>query len=141
MGITLKDMDKVEAWKGGAVLQPGKHKVVILTAEEGKSSGGYPQVEMDFEAEDGTGSIRDWLVFSGEESLGKAKMLLDALGIVSESGEWEFPTTTLLGRKLVITVADQPYQGKSKMRVVGYAPPGSDVPGSNGSGTDDDIPF
>jgi hypothetical protein len=154
MGIKLTDMDKVEAWSGGAMLGPGTHNVTIERADEGKSSGGHDQVELEFVSNAGAGSIRDWLVFT-PATLGKARQLLDAVGIEAQSGEWEFPTAKIVGRKLEIMVNEVPHydeskraKGETQRKVTEYRTPGSGdgVPGdTNGLGpasaSDDDIPF
>lgn len=151
--IQVKDLDKTEAWKGGAMLPPGQHVVRIESADDSTpSSGGHDQVEMEFQAQDGSGSIRDWLVFT-PKTLGKARSLLDAVGIVPESGEWVFPTDALTGKTLTITVAQEPdRQGatnddgtpKMRSRVVAYtAASAASTPASGNGATksDDDIPF
>lgn len=124
MGITLTDVDKAEAWSSGGILGPGRHKVKIVSATEGKSSGGHDQVELDFGALDGSGAILDWLVFT-PNTVGKAKQLLDAVGIKAESGEWEFPTGALVDKQLCIYCADEPSMkdpSKLRTRVQAYEP-------------------
>jgi hypothetical protein len=147
MGIKVKDLDQVEAWKGGAILPPGRHTVTITKAEEGTSSGNYPQVELEFSSDQG--SIRDWIVFT-ENTLGKARQLLDAAGIAPEGGEWDFPTERLPGKRLSILVQEQPDRNdptKTRTKVVSYedlsqATPGSSDPFAGVSGSnDDDVPF
>lgn len=126
MSIRVNDMDKVDAWAGGGILGPGKHEVEIGSAQEGMTRNDNPQVEIEFDALDGSGSIRDWLVFT-PNSLGKARMLLDAIGIAPESGEWEFPTHQLGGKRLTIQVGLEPdYRDPSKTRnrVQAYLPAG-----------------
>src|SRR5262245_60530703 len=44
------NLDNVEAWKGGAVLPPGHHLVRCTDAEEGRSSGGHPELHLTWEA-------------------------------------------------------------------------------------------
>lgn len=151
--ISVSNMDQEKAWSGGAMLGPGQHQVQIERADEGKSSGGHDQVELEFAATNGSGSIRDWLVFT-PKTLGKARSLLDAVGIEAQSGEWEFPTSQLVGKNLTITVGQEPdRQGatnddgtpKMRTRVYAYAEPGTSTASTtgngNGSSGDDDIPF
>lgn len=144
MSIQVKDFDKVEAWKGAPMLPLGWNTVTIETAEEGRSSGDNPQVELQYIGDGG--SMRDWVVFT-EASLGKAKALLKATGHpAADKAEFEFPTHELPGRSLRVFVGEeQDYKDPSKMRrrVQAYERIGSsDVPGSDdGHHQDDDIPF
>lgn len=140
--MKLKDMDKVEAWTGG-ILPVGPHIVTIEKVEEGKSSGGHDQLELEFVATDGQGSIRDWLVVI-PSTYGKVKQLLDACGIDTESGDWDFKPDTLRDKTLGIRVGEEPdRQDATKMRkrVLAYIPADdaakTDVPASN----NDDLPF
>jgi hypothetical protein len=110
MAIEVEGMDEVEAWKGAGILGPGTHTVIIETADETESTGGHPQVELLFVSTEGLGEIRDWLTFPTDEparssALGRAKMLLEAVGIESKSGKWAFPVGDLPGKRLSITVA------------------------------------
>ncbi|RPH33501.1 MAG: hypothetical protein EHM90_06340 [Chloroflexi bacterium] len=162
MGIKLKDMDAVEPMKGGVMLPVGLHTVTIESAEEGESSGGHPQVEVKFYND--LGDIRDWLIFAppkveGQPSFAmqKARALLDAVGIISESGDWEFPTEKLQGKSLIIRVGEEPdNRGKTnddgtplmRKRVYEYhevtgaeQPDTRDFSADNAIRKDDDIPF
>lgn len=133
MTIKVTAMDEVQPWSGTSILGAGNHPVSIGSAVEGTSRNGHDQVELEFDALDSTGSIRDWLVFT-EGTLGKARMLLDAVGIQAQSGDWEFPTAQLVGRRLTITVAEEPDYNdpaKTRMRVKAYLPAAeqpSDIP-------------
>jgi hypothetical protein len=148
MGIKLKDFDQVEAWKGGGgMLPPGKHHVEITETTEGTSSGGHDQIEIQFEAVNGTGGIKDWIVFA-PAALGKARMLLEAVGIVPQGGDWEFPTGQLSGKKLTITVIEEPDRRdptKTRRRVAAYEEGdkgGAAFDASEfGPKNDDDLPF
>ena len=147
------------------MLPIGLHTVSIEYAEEGESSGGYPQVEVKF-AND-LGDIRDWIVFAPAKIKGKpsfamqkAKALLEAVQIKPDSGEWEFPTEKLKGKRLIIRVGEEEdNRGKTnddgtplmRKRVYEYHEiGGSDVPGDTSDfapenakpvADDDDIPF
>lgn len=150
MGISVNNLDQAEAWSAGSLLLPGIHTVVIDTAEEGESSNGNPQIELNFRAVAGEqegGTIRDWLVVV-PKTYGKVRSLLEATGFVIESGEFELPTEQLPGRNLSIHVAaeqDRQDPTKTRNRVVGYESVGEgpNLPtGSSGGGRqDDDIPF
>lgn len=161
--IKVKDIDQVEGWTGGGeMLQPGTHNVRVERATETLSSGGYDQVELEYTSIEGAGSIRDWLTFATDEngqikrgSLARARALLDAVMIEPESGEWEFPTQRLVGRKLQIVVVEEPkYDDPSETQLSVFSvdvfnaspesgPDTRDLPGANGqtTGSDDEIPF
>jgi hypothetical protein len=156
MGITL-NVDGVEAWASAAILPPGKHLVTIERAEDGTSSGGNPQVALEMSAVGGEHAgftVRDWLTIT-PAALGRVVQFLDAAKIDRPSGDFEFPTTKLPGRKLVVLVKQEPKNdGSGDMRTVvaAYMPAdqaGADVPadtaglGTNGASSkqDEDIPF
>jgi hypothetical protein len=147
-------MDEVEAWSGTTILGPGTYSVIIDRADEGESRSGNPQVEVQFVSTEGLGEIRDWLTFprespAREAALGRAKMLLDAVGIESRSGKWEFPVGQLPGKRLSITVAkEESYKDPSKKvsTVKGFkALDAADVPadtsGFGAAPDDDELPF
>jgi hypothetical protein len=148
MGFKLKDLDKVEAWKGGAMLPLGWHTVTIESADDSeKSSGGHDQVELRFTGK--LGDIREWMVFT-PNSLGKAVALLNACGIEVKGGNWEFPTGELPGKALSIFVGeedDRKKPGQKRRRVQAFEAAGKGTPlgdgaSSNGAGGDgDDLPF
>lgn len=150
MGIPVKDFDQVEAWKGSTLIPLGWNTVKITKAEEGTSRNNHPQVELEYTAEDGGATIREWLVFT-EGSIGKAKSVTDAAGIEPKGGDWEFPTEQLVGKKLLVFVAEEPSfkdPDKTYRNVKSHAPIGTDVPadtsglsGNGTSGSSDDIPF
>lgn len=147
--MKLKDIDKVEAWKGGGVLPPGWHEVTIESCEEGESSNGNPQLELEYTNDEG--SIRDWLVVI-EKTYGKVKRLLEAAGVKIEEGDWDLNPKDLEGRRLGIRVQEEPdYKDptQTRLRVQAYRAL-SDVPGdttglnngdSKAADAEDDIPF
>lgn len=143
-----QDLTEVPAWEGGGILGPGVHHVEIEGAVEGRSSGGHPQIEIDYATPDGTGRIREWLVIT-EKTWGKFKALIEATGLPMPGAGEEFNPTVLCGRRLGIIVADERDQRdptKMRSRVQGYKP-ASEVAGvsptatGNGSAQDDEIPF
>lgn len=150
MTIKIKDLDKVETWKGGGLLGPGAHIVTIESVVESTSSGGHPQIEIDFAADDGGGSIRDWLVVI-PKTYGKVKSLIEAAGLKIEGDEWAFEPNTLVNRRLRIRVGDEPDfkdPSKTRARVQSYEQLPTDVPGGNGgapqpaaASDDSDLPF
>jgi hypothetical protein len=154
MAIEVEGMDEVEAWKGAGILGPGTHPVIIETADETESTGGFPQVEIQFVSTEGLGEIKDWLTFPRDEparssALGRAKMLLDAVGIESRSGKWTFPVGDLPGKRLQVVVAkEESYKDPSKMvsKVKGFkALDAADVPadtsGFGGNDASGPLPF
>lgn len=153
MTITV-NLDGVEAWNAGQILPPGKHVVRIEDASEGTSSGGHPQLEVEFAAVDGTGSIRDWLVVT-QGAMGKIRAFLEAAGIQIPEGPFQVAASALRGARLQIVVAEEPdYRDpdKKRSRVMGYLSAPGAVAGngravevqqqpSGGFSPDDDIPF
>jgi len=140
--IEMENLKEVESWSGGAAMLPvGWHTVRIAYAKEGQSSGGHPQVEMEFVGAAGA-SIRDWIVFAPAKRAGevpfawkRAKGLLEAAAIDIPDGKMVFPTEQLQGRKLDIYVGEEPDYNdptKTRRRVQGYA-----IAGEHG---DSDIP-
>jgi hypothetical protein len=150
MSIGLKGVGEVEAWSSDVMLPTGWHKVTIESAEEGTTSNGNPQIEMQFAG--GGGTIRDWLVVI-EKTMGKVAQLLDAVRI-DRTGIDAIDAKMLEKRSLYIYVGEEPDQknpGKTRRRVQSYAaklPDGASLPadtnglgGSGPEGADEDIPF
>lgn len=132
MSIKVRDLDTTEPWRGDAMLPVGWHDVVIEEATEGKSRTGKDEVEVRFVGEQG--DIRDWFYFT-DEAKARPRALLDAVGIVPESGEWEFPTGQLVNKRLRIRVGEEPhrdYPDKMRKRVFAYAPREASETGSDG---------
>lgn len=149
MGIKLSGMDEVEALKG-SLLPVGVHDVVIESADETESKNGHPQVELLFISPTGLGDIRDWLTFAKsspeawEMSLRRAKTLLDAVGIEAKGGDWEFPVGQLPGKRLSITVGEEPKwndPSKTVRKVKAYAPAGKSSDDDTFATPDDELPF
>jgi len=155
MAIEVEGMDEVEAWSGTTILGPGRHSVIIDRADEGESRNNNPQVEIQFVSTEGLGEIRDWLTFPREQpaldaAKGRAKMLLDAVGIEAKGGKWAFPVDELVGKKLSIIVHEEPKfndPSKTVSKVKSFQPlDASDVPADTAglgqqSTDDDDLPF
>lgn len=147
------NMTNVDSWKGGGLLPPGRHVCVIDRCDEGTSSGGHPQLEIDLRsvagAEEG-GTIRDWIVVI-PKTLGKVRQFLEAAQVEIPEGEFDIPVASIPGRRVAIIVRTEPDQkGEPRNRVVAYDEigPETDVPADTngmaavGSGQrDDDIPF
>lgn len=154
--MTEFDFSGEEAWKGTPLLGPGKHTVTVEDIEEGESSGGHPQVQVELASDEG--QIRDWIVLTAG-SLGRLLMLTEAAGLDNPgkvkipSKEWSAYVGQLGHKRVRIFVQEQEYQGETKNRVVSYEAPGqeaSDVPADTaglpvgagaGKGTDDEVPF
>lgn len=151
--MKVENLDQAEAWSARTILGPGKHQVVIESAEESTSSGGHPEIQLEFEGIGASagGGIKDWLVVI-PKTYGKVKMLLEAAGIAVEGGDWDMPVASLKGKKVAIYVTQKPDRNdptKVRSEVVGYEPVG-DTDGvpmdTNGLGAgekiaDEDIPF
>jgi hypothetical protein len=146
--MKVKDLDQTEAWSG-SILGPGRHAVKIVKATEGTSSNQNPQIELEYQSLNSPGTIREWLVVL-PTTYGKLKALLDAVGLVPEGGEWDFPTQSLVGRKLAIWVdeeTDRQDPTKKRNRVNAHeALDTSDVPADTSgfgaqSASEADLPF
>jgi hypothetical protein len=136
MGIETPNLEGVEAWSSTTILPPGKHQVTITEAKEGTSSGGHPEIEMQFSGDQG--EIREWLQFT-ERTFGKVKQFMEAVGVQAKPGE-DFPTGELEGKRLGIMVTTEPRQddpSKTRSRVAAFLP----SEGGNGSSGDQDLPF
>jgi hypothetical protein len=148
------NFDGVDAWQGGGMLPEGMHTCRIKSAEEGRSSNGHPQVELEFEAVEGEyvgATIRDWLVVV-PQTFGKVKQLVEAAKLDYPAGEFALEARDLVGRRVAILVREEPdHKGESRRRVKSYDPAdGSDLPadtsglppvGGTASKRDEDIPF
>lgn len=135
-----------EAWEVSTerILGEGNHIVDIKDAHMSTSSGGHPQIELEFGNTEG--KIRDWLVIT-DASIGKVVQLVQSVGMaLPEDDDIEgglrlkqVYVDRLVGHKVGIVVRDEPsYKDPEKTisRVQGYVDParlkGSDVP-SNGN--------
>jgi Protein of unknown function (DUF669) len=161
--MTLElNLDGVEAWKGEGPLPPGEYVCRITEADEGRSSGGHPQLELEMRVVVGDytgGTIRDWLVIT-EGTRGKVRALLEGAGIQIPAGTFALEPVMLRGRPVEIVVRQEDYNGEPKIRVKAYrAPSGGQATAQPGGGQqampvaqpvsagvgagaiDDDIPF
>lgn len=166
--IPVQNMDQTEAWEGGGgILPPGKHLVTITEeSDDTVSSGGNPQITLQFTADDGQG-IKDWIAVVPPKpdgsggTYGKVRQLFEACGLQVPSGpNAMLSSAPLLAKKLLITVQMQPSnqfdesgQPKMRSRVVAYEAAGNNgggvTPSANayanvGQGANavnDDIPF
>lgn len=155
MGIKVSDLDKTEAWTGGALLPVGRHAVRIDSVDDSTTSrNGHPQLVVEMSNEQG--NIKDWIVVT-PAAYGGVKMFLEALGFAIGEGDWETPEPAeIVGRRALIQVTEEPNKNDpSKMRklVASYMPVtaagGGNVEGdTNGlpegdfqEVPDEDIPF
>lgn len=162
--MKVQNLNETEAWGAGTVLSPGRHLCQIDRADEGQSSGGHPQIELEVRAIAGPeagGTIRDWMVVI-PSSYGRVRQLLEAAGIEVQGGDWDLPVGQLVGRKVAVIVRMEKKErgknaGKEFATVAAYDLPkdsdvqaGADVPADtagfagNGAGSavrDEDIPF
>jgi hypothetical protein len=142
MSFTSGNFDFASAVKTGEVFNPSLDEILpkgnyvgrITQCDKGTSSGGYPQLELKLETEQGTS--RDWLVISPNEfSVGRLLGLLDGCGLSRpspEAGEINAQTgelsdvfvSKILGREVGWIVRDEPdREGRLRPRVRGYCKP------------------
>lgn len=147
MTIKLENIDQQEAWNVSQVLPPGWHNVRIASSEEGQSSGGHPEIELELESLLGEGRMKDWLVVTSQ-SLGKVRQLIEAAGVQIKGGVWEFDPAVLTGAQVSILVRVEPKlsdPSQTVHKVVGYESLRDDIPTGAGNGAarsaDADIPF
>jgi hypothetical protein len=147
-----------EAWEAGdsiLVARPEPYLVDILEAEQGTSSGGYPEIVVKTGNEEG--QITDWIVVT-DATVGKVLMLTEAAGLDRPTDEqvskvdkgWALDpkyVQQLIGKKVGVKVRaekDQRDPTKTRDRVAGYVPAdkASATPAPSGApAADDDIPF
>jgi hypothetical protein len=146
MGFKTEGLKDEEAWSANTLMGVGWHDVTIISAEDDTSSGGYPQVNLKFENDQGE-DISDWPVYT-DNSKGKFVAILDAVGIpVGEDADWEFPTEQLQGKRCRIKVGEEPDFNdptKNRRRVQGYTQPKTAAGASAGQPAakpEDDLPF
>lgn len=129
------DFASTERWETSVdtILPAGNYVATITEAQDGTSSGGYPQIELRFEDDEGQGAIRDWLAIT-EGTFGKVKALAEATGVIPNDTEAQHFADNngraaktwlrkLIGKKLGIIVRDEAdYKDptKTRQRVQGY---------------------
>ena len=155
MAVKIGDLSNEAAWTGEFALLPeGTYVVPVVDAEERTSSGGTPQIQLDLEVLTGDQkgqSLRDWITVTAK-SLGRVKGILAALRYEIPAGDFELPSSALIGRTASVIVRHEDYVNKdnehkvsAKIKVWEEAPDGfTAAPGSPVSpaqATDTDIPF
>lgn len=146
MGATI-NLDGVDAWSAGAVLPPGWHDVRIETAED-EESNGHPVIALQMSAVGGEHAgfgVRDWIHVTAK-SLGKVRQFLEAAKVEIPSGDFELPTSKLVGRTTRVLVAEEPKNSdptKMVSVVKAYVLAEGKAPASSGAvpKADQDIPF
>lgn len=141
MGFKVSGLDEAEAWTASTLLEVGWHDVEIVEAEDGVSRNGHPQVRLRVSNADG--DIQDWLVYT-EATKGKFVQVLEAAGVPPGSGEWEFPTERLLGKKVRVKVGEEPDYNdptRNRRRVQAYTGPDAAATATAPAKQDSDLPF
>lgn len=137
MSIQTPGLAETEAASTNVMMDVGDHDVIIEEAEEGQSSGGYPEIRMRFVERGGGATIRDWRVVTAN-SYAFVKQLLDAVGL--PAGD-ELNVDDLTGKELTIYVGmedDNQTPPQKRRRVQAYKPLAAS---DNGASDDSDIPF
>lgn len=151
--MTSFDFTTTDPWEVSTdtILPAGNYVCKITEAEDDTSSGGYPQINLRVEDEEGNGAIRDWLTIT-EASFGKVVALAQAAGVSpTETEQKHFqdkggraPKTwlnKLVGKSVGVVVRDEPdYKDATKMRqrVQGYVAP-ERVSGRTGPAASSDV--
>lgn len=143
------DMTDVETWTTGDILPPGHHEIQVVSSDQGQSSGGHPQLELELTATGGEyegGSIRDWIVVI-PSTAGKVKQLLEALGVEVPNGALSFNAGDLVDKRARILVREEQGQdGKLRSKVKSYEasegePAAAGVDGAGAKQDKDPLPF
>lgn len=155
MAVKIEDLSKTEAWSGGFTLIPeGTYVVRVVDASEATSSAGNPQIVVDLEVlagEQKGQSLKDWITVTAK-SLGRVKGILAALRYEIPEGDFELPSSALIGRTASVIVRHEDYinrnnEHKTSAKIIVWeeapdgftAAPGAPV--SAAQKTVDDIPF
>jgi hypothetical protein len=128
--------DQTDPWETstGFILPAGNHVVKIDRAEAGKSSGNYPQIELQLS--NSSGELRDWVVVT-EAGFGKVVALAMAAGVQPTDEEKAYfdenglepPqsfVSRLEGREVGIVAREEPSfkdPNKTIVKVQGYVSP------------------
>jgi hypothetical protein len=119
--VDLSGLNEVEAANMGVILGPGNHLVTCTAAKRTTSANQHPQIELQLEADNGSGEIRDWLTLT-QKAAPFTKAILGSFGI-TEFGA--FNPGVLIGRKVSITVQQKPNPNdpsKPRSQVAVYRP-------------------
>lgn len=128
MTIEIEDLQNVEAWEPkGELIGKGKHLAEIAEAAEEPASTGSPQVVLTWRSVKTGASRKEWLVVL-PQTYGKVKAFLAAVGWQMPPGKFTMPVRELVGRKAVITIADEVYNNSTSLRVIAHEPADTKVP-------------
>jgi len=137
---------QAEAWEPqlDQMMPEGNHVATIEEAQDGTSSGNYPQIELRLVND--KGAIRDWLVIT-QVSIGKIVALATAAGVelpedsdIADIASLRLKQSyidKLVGKKVGVVIRSEPdYKDptKTRLRVQGYVDPSriadapSDIP-------------
>lgn len=164
--MTTFDFENADTWEvsTATLLGKGNHVCEIRDAMSGRSSGGYPQVELEVFNENG--SRKDWLVYGDKGGYGVQKVatLFRMAGAAlsnSDVGEdgllAQGAVSRLNGKKVGVVVRDEEDRrnpGQTRLRIKGYVDPstidtaqavvasaGVSSRGASSPIADEDIPF
>jgi len=121
--MKLEDLTKVSDEETPATLiGPGTYETTITDATEGASSKGTPCIQLDLEIMQGDykgRGLKDW-VYVTDRAMWRVKQLLSAAQFPFPEGEFDFDPSTLIGRKVIVEVTHEVYNGDVKTRVADY---------------------
>lgn len=149
------DFENAKPWEvsTSTLLPVGDHVVTLRGATSNSTRNRNPQIEL--EGYNDHGSRKDWVVYAEENGVRKVVALFQAAGVpLSNEDQDEDGRLTqeavdrLNGKRVLMVVREETYQGKTNPRVKGYLPATeSDIPADTtglpeaNSGNDLDIPF
>jgi hypothetical protein len=118
----------------------GEHVAVLKSIEEKESQGGNDMLAATFEVVAGPSSgarVFDNFPLT-EKALWKLKMYLEAIGMKAD-GKVAIDTDKMVGKKLIISVSHEEYQGQTRARIQGYKKMGeSSKPKSEAKASEED---
>ncbi len=164
--MTTFDFESAESWdvSTATLLPNGNHVCEIRDATTGRSSGNFPQIEL--EVFNDNGSRKDWLVYGDQGGYGVRKVATlfrmagvqlsnedqDADGCLTQAA-----VERLNGKKVGVVIRDEEDRrnpGQTRPRIKGYVDPstidtaqavaasaGSSSRGGSSPVADEDIPF
>ena len=126
------NLSGVEPWGSAESLPPGDYIMKVCEVEETTSKNLNPMLVVDMEVAAGDfkgAEHRDWITVT-EKSLGRVVGILTAFGIKIPDGEFNLDGKLLVGKRAVVTLREEIYDGHAKVRVKAYAaaPDATDVP-------------
>lgn len=110
-----------------SIQNPGKYPATVSSAEFGESSTGTPYLRIDFNTEAGE-SIAGYLYLSEKALPNSVRTLRDAFEF---DGNFESAVEQITGKPCSITVENEEYDGKERMKVKWINSPRSSKPIDN----------